>query len=522
MSMYPRSIEGKRAVAALSQPGGRPSPTRPPPSAPTGPRRKPGRPAPARPRRPPQPGWRPRPQPAVVPKLPQAKPLPVIRRPRFPSLNPYVAAFGVGWAIGEWLGDMFPEKPAEPEQWTVGAGWHLTHVCDPFVEPVGWTQCSGPFAVQNGAPSNSWGGPGSPPQIYCLGLQSGWGCGSANLPWTPPNRFVNRVSILQTYTRNSDGLARSWFLRQYRKSPPNAGQPSIDYEPPKPAVPRPAPANASAPGVAPAPKPWQASFNPLANPINVQPDLSPSAPPLGYPHSNPWDLPEYWQGGNYAPVPLPMPGVVPAPGAQPWPGEWVNPSQPWLPNPLPPEVPTPVPLPTHAPNLSTVGKVDVSGVNSVRNLPRVAASAVPARPSRGKEVKTRLGPVASFLWSTFSPITETGDFIDILYENLPKDLKVDLYQQNGRQPNLREKLEAIYENINDLDVPNALRDSIVESINDQIAALGSGAAAEYSSKRPQPWGVETGPWNDGGPMVTIPGSGHTSPGDAFLSSLGWR
>src|SRR5690606_1409916 len=108
--------------------------------------------------------------------------------------------------------------------------------------------------------------------------------------------------------------------------------------------------------------------------------------------------------------------------------------------------PVPEVLPDMFPQIKFAPKPIVQQtVISSRSVQRahVAQPRLSRRPPRGsKEKKTRMSPFLAFLWNGVSPITEGIEFIDTMYECLPKGIKVNAYRAQGdKQPTPNEKLE---------------------------------------------------------------------------------
>jgi len=100
--------------------------------------------------------------------------------------------------------------------------------------------------------------------------------------------------------------------------------------------------------------------------------------------------------------------------------------------------------------------------------------------------------LARFIWNSFSPITETIDFINVLYECLPKQALIREYQRRGRQPNPIERMEILYRNINSLDVGCAMTGYIKEQITDMLYSIGGKQMAEANRRWNRPIGFEAG------------------------------
>lgn len=126
--------------------------------------------------------------------------------------------------------------------------------------------------------------------------------------------------------------------------------------------------------------------------------------------------------------------------------------------------------------------------------PKPSAPAGPRPPGKNvKERKAGLPPWASIAWRGASPITESVDAIDAVYEAMPKQLKRDEYNKRGRQPNPLEKLEIMYRNIHKLNIAKAVENLIIEQAEDKVygkaGQLLRDAALNANPNRPIGWGA---------------------------------
>lgn len=493
---YPNSVRRSGGAVGLST---QPKPVpRPQPIGPL-PRRKPGRPKPHRPRRAPAPAQRPAsPRPVRVPALP------VIQRPqlpRFPRGGMYGAAFGLGWALGEWLfGDPpFIGRPAQPETWTETTGrfglWSMDK--DGYTVPAGWVFMG--LTVASGAPPNSGWWPIAPQQ-YDIGNQAGY---HPNVFPDSNGNYVIPLStsgtgrmILKIYAPGGNAaLERGWFERSYRRLPDMPNQPGqLVVQMARPAMAIPMPVEL----------PWWVGDYPMFAPVAPLAPMSPVAPPLIRPHVRPWspeapDVGPRPEGSPYSPY-WPGPAVQPSP----WPGAspGITPRPDPKPDiePVPPEVPAELPEiqwePVVVPHETIVVRNDVSHRHQPRQRPRRA-------PRGTKETKVRASRWFRFVWNSFNPVTEGIDMVNFMYECLPWKTKVREFQQRGRQPNPAEKLAIMYRDINSLNVGCALTSYIKEQLEDRLYALGSGKIAKANRKDNRPIGYEAGGGltGGGGPMV---------------------
>lgn len=480
---YPNSIT--RGLAAPlspvpSVPKPRPDPT------PSRPRRKPGRPAPERPRRPPAPAPRPSPQrpsptvpkplppipaepdynpanpgkpgrkPDADPGLPYGRKKPPFGRPRLPGV---LRRFGPAAALAAAAGDFFFQEPRlilgpDADEWDdVYQGCMRAGGMAPYV-----------LTYQNVCLTRQYI---SEPPIGVMG-----GDGPHLVYWPGTNIFAwlwrRYYSILGNVEEPVEGTFTADFefaaYKEWRtNATPGDWNPPVPDNPPlahvvvTPVLPLPLPTL----------RPWQQSHYPHLLPVNA-PDAVPQSPPV----TNPIQRPEPWSPEAPDVGPRPQPKPQPEPVVEPVPVEipTVVPEIDWLPNPI------------------------VNGHVFQKGLPRPLARPHRARkPPKGtKERKARLSPWLRYLWNSFSPITEAIDLIDVMYECLPKDIKISAYKSRGRQPNPKERLELIYQHINDLDVACALLGFVENQIEDMLYSIGSGQIAEANRKDNRPIGYEAG------------------------------
>lgn len=217
--------------------------------------------------------------------------------------------------------------------------------------------------------------------------------------------------------------------------------------------------------------PWAPSVFPHELPIGSP---SPVTPPLDFPRPDPWS-PESPSRG-------PRPDETPAPQPKPAP----------KPEPLPEPVPNPAPRPNVVQNPFPNAPLD-SWLPAPRPNGRPQAQPKPRPPAKHeKEAKARMGRVAGAIWGAFGPITETVDFVDVLYEALPRNIKRDAYNKRGRQPNPVERAELIYANINQIDIGKALTGYVQNEIEDYIIGQFGKKLGEASRKDNRPIGYGAG------------------------------
>lgn len=218
---------------------------------------------------------------------------------------------------------------------------------------------------------------------------------------------------------------------------------------------------------------WAPSVYPHELPIGSP---APVAPPLNYPRPDPWSPESPDRGPHPGENPRPVPNPVPNPVPRPDP----------VPNPDPVTTPRVVVNPFPDAHLDT-------WLPAVSPSPRTNNNPRPRPPAkREKETKARMGAVAAAIWHGVGPITETVDFVDVLYEALPKNIKRDAYRDRGRQPNPFERAELIYRNINQIDIGKALSGYVQEQIEDYVIGKFGKKLGEASRNDQRPIGYGAG------------------------------
>lgn len=234
---------------------------------------------------------------------------------------------------------------------------------------------------------------------------------------------------------------------------------------------------------------WQAPFSPWTSKPNEVPEWH-TPQPINKPATRP------------KPISPEAPDVGPKPSTDPggWPG---------MPDSWPTPEPVPKVIPEVFPEFNWEPLKDWETVTMTPGLTTVHARNPATRPVRRppkgtKEMKVRMNPVLAFIWKTFSPITETIDFINVMYECIPWKTKVAEYTSRGRQPNPAEKLQIIYRNINSIDAGCVVVNHIKEQLEDQLYALGGKHIAKANVKDNRPIGYEAGGGlSSNRPFVTV-------------------
>ena len=244
-----------------------------------------------------------------------------------------------------------------------------------------------------------------------------------------------------------------------------------------------------------------------------------------------------WQHGR-APWAI-RPGFVsfnptPAPIWRPFPYE--APLSPEMPQVGPAPVPKPKPETTPVPEIveelfpeipfvpvQPVGQIAFgpSRGHASRTNPRNSPRSRP--PGRGvREKKARVGRVFGFLWNAVSPVTEGIEFIETMYECLPKYFKVNAFRANGgKQPTPNEKVALIYQHIDHLDIACALNNYVKNQLTDMIYAFGSDKMRDANRKDNRPIGYEAGGGLTGGGVVPELAPGSVSRPDWLPDFMPW-
>jgi len=373
---------------------------------------------------------------------------------RFPSKGPWarppVAPLlkGLGRVLPIWLiGSVLPSwVPPRDGEWVVPPDWVL------------YTQCAGDT---NGLSSRL-------SDINCINNQAGVvNENPANAPW----------QIAQGLTWVRYGVGHYWFRpdngrADHRRSyyitlPKPAVKPTTipHYVPPRAAV---------------YPQ-FDIGWGPMRNPdaLPVASGYIPNvgAPPLGEPVPENPGTPQWPDRGPYPDSP---PDTVPFPGLEPWapPGPVIVPDPAGQPG-INPDAPH---MPDSVVNMHPNGRVTTGPATRPDRV---------RRPPRGtKERKTHLRGAAAMLWRSFGAPTELADFIDVMYECLPKAVKVQAYKDNGRQPGAAARSAIIYQHINDLDIACAIQGFIENQIEDEI--LGRIGRLEAGANQRNPFGRPLG------------------------------
>lgn len=146
------------------------------------------------------------------------------------------------------------------------------------------------------------------------------------------------------------------------------------------------------------------------------------------------------------------------------PGTSVKP-QPDLPppaNPPPPNRPPPDTWRPFDPKVRTVHRY----TSQMRMVSRVVGKAGPGV----RESKGNIAKAVSTALDVMGSLSEIGDDIDSVYKSLPASIRRDALAEFGKSLTWRDKLEVIYENVNEIDIKRLVAGLITSRVDDFIAA----------------------------------------------------
>lgn len=88
---------------------------------------------------------------------------------------------------------------------------------------------------------------------------------------------------------------------------------------------------------------------------------------------------------------------------------------------------------------------------------------------RRKEIKVRMQGIVRGMWHAINFLTETFDFVDVLYEALPKYVREEA-KARKRKPKLTpdEKAQAIWDHLDEIDVALAIENYINNAMEDYL------------------------------------------------------
>lgn len=224
------------------------------------------------------------------------------------------------------------------------------------------------------------------------------------------------------------------------------------------------------------PAPWFQPLVPWLLPI-----LQPWFPPAPVPYRLVPQLPDVDPFGDPArgPGPAPAPVPVPRPGDRPGPDPWapLDPGVRPLPTPDVPLVPDIVLSPRTGPSVRP---------NSHRNRP-------PRRREKERKMRTSV-PVARRIAAVLGEATEIADFVDCLWQALPRDVAISgrgAYTRDaktrvkGQRTTPQQKLADLYRNIQHLDIAAALTGCVENELEDQVLGrLGKAASRARANADP--------------------------------------
>lgn len=178
--------------------------------------------------------------------------------------------------------------------------------------------------------------------------------------------------------------------------------------------------------------------------------------------------------------PLPQPRPRPLPIGRPVPSWW-PPSPDGLPNqgygdPRPSQIPIGATSP-------------VSGVGT-RSDPRaqprqgIAHNFRPPRKGEREKKGTLLkGPAWELAGAAMNAVTESADFVDAVFGALPQKLRSELWRKNGKHPlSYKKKLQALWDYYNQIDIPTAVKNVILNQLQDMIIGKINNAGTKALAK----------------------------------------
>lgn len=215
----------------------------------------------------------------------------------------------------------------------------------------------------------------------------------------------------------------------------------------------------------------------------------PSSGPVVYHY--PWPAAQPWPWWD--PMALPILQPVPAPKPRP---VWAPRPRP-MPEPVPAVGPWPGPVPLHQVLAGRPVDVSLTFTPGQRPVARLAPAGRPAPPPPGVPERKFGGPAGAARGvyvaavGAYDTVTEAGDFIDALFEALPKAVQ-DQYK--GRTT-MAEKAAAIADNFSALDVSQALQNVASNAIEDAVLGRSQGMAGQALGYNPGASRGITGGWS---------------------------
>lgn len=195
--------------------------------------------------------------------------------------------------------------------------------------------------------------------------------------------------------------------------------------------------------------------------------------PLSHPAADPFSLP------INAPAPIPQPIPFPLlPFLQPNP--WRSPNESSRRGPRP--------RPRGNADLDSLPR-SMSRTNG-RNRPWQGVKPSPrTRPPKGTKERKLLmvrGRATKFLWNAVNFVTESNDFVNALFEALPKKLRL---RKGGWAP--QDKVKQLYQHFNEIDPALALQNLFWQEVGDRAAGY-TGKLAKRSTRNAWNRGLSTG------------------------------
>lgn len=191
--------------------------------------------------------------------------------------------------------------------------------------------------------------------------------------------------------------------------------------------------------------------------------------------------PENWPQVGSPPIPAGLPFKETFPIGTPW--DQIVPIRPIVTEPVPapngdpypeapgkPYVPDGLVLPT--PSIRPGGELVLAPGAQVRPSPH--SPSPPGTPERkGKSRAGWLLAAFRITQKNFHNLTEYGDFIEAIYEALPKWLRKSLEKQNGGKPlNMYQQTVAVMNNLDKVDISDAIQGVLYNQVEDYVIGKG--------------------------------------------------
>lgn len=346
-------------------------------------------------------------------------------------LNPYIGLAYLAWEI---------YRNQQPEGWDNLGDW-VKYCTTASPNPLAY----GPYARGS---QTSVANSGAIQSLVVGGLSNqAYAAGSFGDPWNGLATTARSIAIGKTHDFLGVPLSRMQYQEGYTR--PNQGafvKPTY----------RPAQAAMTLPQSTPATRVIS------INPANAKPGEAPAFP---------------------APIPLSvLPNLKPSDNPNREAEYEAEPSSPWQTRPSP--------YPVSVPNDWAVSITQPGA--APQSAPQSHTMSPPRKrePRDEKERKTKLSPALSVVLKAVSAVTEGVDFIDALYDALPEQYR-PRYRNTGYEKRVttpQERMKALWENADKIDIDLALQNLVAEHIEDTIYGKIGKVGGEISRRLGRPYG----------------------------------